>query len=201
MEESKIQLSGAELDLVCNAAIILTKNTIIRKAIHLLDNVQNNVAGWIKASGKEHYELFATSYKISRGENYEGLPYAILDFPRKTAPNSLAFIRSMFWWGNFFSSTLHLSGIYKEAFMPALSTSYPLLATHGYYIGINDDPWAHHFEVNNYKKINTLQENEFQSLLHSREHIKIAARWPLEKWHEAANLLSDSWILLSGLIT
>lgn len=40
--------------------------------------------------------------KISRGENYKGLPYLVLDFPRYSSGNQLFIYRTMFWWGNYF---------------------------------------------------------------------------------------------------
>jgi hypothetical protein len=107
MEDSKIQLSQSELDLFCNAEIILTKNRIIQKVIELLDVLQNKM---VDAKQSIASPLFNTSPKISRGEYYMGLPYVILDYPRESKDQNLFFIRSMFWWGNFYSSTLHISG-------------------------------------------------------------------------------------------
>jgi hypothetical protein len=51
--------------------------------------------------------------KISRGENYQLLPYIILDYPSYFSRNNIFAVRTMFWWGNFFSITLHLSGDHK----------------------------------------------------------------------------------------
>ena len=48
--------------------------------------------------------------KIAKGENYLQLPYVLLDYPRCFDKENIFAIRTMFWWGNFFSITLHLSG-------------------------------------------------------------------------------------------
>src|SRR5947209_18206936 len=104
MQYSKIRLSPTELALVCDAEIILTKNTIIRKAIGLLESIQEQLVAESEESRNESFFL-SVSPKISRGENYLGLPYVILDFPRVHRSGYMAFISSMLWWGNLFSST------------------------------------------------------------------------------------------------
>jgi hypothetical protein len=196
MQGSKIQLSVSELELACNADIILTKNSIINKTIALLGTVEETI-GQYTDRGK----LFSISPKISRGEYYQGLPYVVLDYPRYSRSPDLVFIRSMFWWGHFFSSTLQLSGELKTKYIPAIEASYEQLADKGYYIGINTDPWQHHFEDSNYIAVSTMSTGAFQAILEEQEHIKIAAKLPLTEWQHAASFMINSWNLLAELIT
>ncbi|SHF33773.1 hypothetical protein [Flavisolibacter ginsengisoli] len=196
MQGSKIQLSESELELACNAGIILTKNSIISKTIALLGSVEESIA-----EQTDRGRLFSISPKISRGEYYEGLPYVVLDYPRYSRSPDLCFIRAMFWWGHFFSSTLQLSGNIKTKYIQAIEASYGILAEKEYYIGINTDPWQHHFEDNNYVPIRTLSAGAFQAILMEQEHIKIAAKLPLLEWQHAAGFMINSWNLLAGLIT
>lgn len=199
MEGSKIQLSPLELSLVCDAEIILTKNRIIKKAIALLAEVQTVVCQ-LQDSDPLPSPL-GINPKISKGENYLGLPYAVLDYPRVAKEGNLFFIRSMFWWGNFFSSTLHLAGSYREEGIQKIAESYYRLARHQYYIGIAADPWIHHFLEDNYKPISDLSPTAFRELLKQQEHIKIAAKWPLEDWTLAATKFVESWKLLMRLVS
>jgi len=198
MHDSKIQLSSAELALVCDADIILTKNTIIKKAIGLLEIVQDQVVP--ERPDAADVPLLSVPPKISKGENYLGLPYVVLDFPRVHQAGEMAFIRSMFWWGHFFSSTLHLSGRYKELSGGRLKHSHAVLAQHGYSIGIHDDPWQHHFGADNYREISQLSANAYALILDQQAHIKIAARWTLDEWDKAAAKLYQSWKLLYSVI-
>jgi hypothetical protein len=108
MQGSKIRLSPSEAALVGNAEIILTKNSILQKTVALLAQLQEEI------TSQKALPPFSPSAKISKGENYRGLPYAVLDYPRIAGGEDLFFIRSMFWWGHFFSSTLQLAGAYKE---------------------------------------------------------------------------------------
>ncbi|HJW17516.1 MAG TPA: hypothetical protein VJ499_10370 [Flavisolibacter sp.] len=196
MQGSKIQLSDSELELACNAGIILTKNSIIRKTIALLGSIEEAIV-----QQSDRGKLFSISPKISRGEYYEGLPYVVLDYPRYSRSPDLCFIRTMFWWGHFFSSTLQVSGDIKTRYIPAIEAAYELLAEKDYYIGVNTDPWQHHFEENNYIPVQRLSAGAFQAILEEQEHIKIAAKLPLAQWQHAASFMNNSWNLLAGLIT
>jgi hypothetical protein len=195
--ESKIRLSPSEKEMVSSAEVILTKNRIIKKAIGLLELVQEEV-------GLDAYkfisDVFSISPKISKGENYEGLPYAILDFPRMSDKENFCFVRTMFWWGNFFSSTLQVSGSYKKRLERLSREHYGTLKNRNYFINISTDPWIHHFGEDNYKLVSDLSLEEFQKWVMESAFIKIAAKFPLEDWENAATQLSESWRQLISLI-
>lgn len=193
MQGSKITLSPSEAALIGNAEIILTKNSIIQKTVALLAGLQEQLTSY--------HVAFSSSPKISRGENYRGLPYVVLDYPRMASGEDLFFIRSMFWWGHCFSSTLQLAGLYKEMALPQLAAAYPALAEKQYFIGVHSDPWQHHFEPSNYQAINALTPSEYSNLLEQQPHTKIAARWSLSEWDAAANRLQQSWRFLTGLVS
>ena len=141
------------------------------------------------------------SPKISKGENYLGLPYVILDYPRISNGDGLFFIRSMFWWGNFFSSTLQVSGNFKMQNLSRVTNAFESLRDKNYYVGINANPWVHHFGNDNYKPLSSLSPEAFSFLLQKQEHIKIAAFWPLQEWDLAANNLLGSWKTFIGLVS
>lgn len=195
MQGSKIRLSPSEAALFNNAGVILTKNTILQKTVALLAGVQEQL------SQADNRFIPATSPKISKGENYRGLPYVVLDYPRIANEENLLFIRSMFWWGHFFSSTLQLAGTHKKMHLEKIAAAYEGLAARDLYIGTHQDPWQHHFEESNYKKIAAVSKAEFLLLLQQQPHIKIAARWPLSQWDAAANLLVDTWLYFADLIS
>jgi hypothetical protein len=197
MQGSKIRLSPAEAALFSDAQMILTKNSIIQKTIALLTGVQEDL--------QQQADPFLLSKspppKISKGENYLGLPYVILDYPRISKGDDVFFIRSMFWWGNFFSSTLQISGKQKVLFLKKLHDAYALLIEKDYFIGVNPNPWLHHFGEDNYKPVSSLSKDAFAIVLEESHHIKIAASWPLKEWDLAANKLLESWTFLRGLVS
>lgn len=201
MEISKIHLSSAEMELVQNAEIILTKNRVLQKMKSLLEMVQLQQLSLAETNGLTN-EVFLVPPKISRGENYLGLPYLILDYPRRSSDTSFFFIRTMFWWGNFFSCTLHLSANTKNNFKERIKTSYSELQN--FYISINENPWVHYLEGTDYCKIESLTRKEFEEVCESFDHIKIAAKHSLAEWEKAPNALFENWkffLSVCGLIS
>lgn len=193
MQGSKIRLSPSEAALFSNAEIILTKNSVLQKTVALLAGVQEQISSSTLAL------TFTSSPKISKGENYRGLPYVVLDFPRIANGADIYFVRSLFWWGHFYSSTLQVSGGYKQACTANFEKAFASLKD--FYIGINDDPWQHHFEETNFRKIESLRKPEFAAILARQSHIKIAARWPLSDWDLAANRLAETWRFYINLVS
>ena len=200
MKETKIQFSAAEADLMCDAQVILTKNRIIEKVKLVMEEVQQEMKDEVGNNDQWDKDIFLINPKISKGENYLGLPYIILDYPRRFLKDDVFAIRSMFWWGNFFGITLHLSGHSKKFFLENISNGYSLLCEKNFYICINEDPWAHHFEKTNYQQIGKLSEGDFTEILQTLPHIKIAAKQPLDEWPNAANTFFENWKLLLRLL-
>lgn len=195
MDAAKIGLSQKELELVSDADWILTKNAILQKVNQLLGGLQVKQQQYLKFHsdkfiGKVPNPMaIGHSPKISKGENYKGLPYLILDYPRIFDRTTIFAIRTMFWWGNFFSVTLQLSGIYKKDAEEKLITSYKALGEKGYYCCKNDDQWEHNFETDNYVLVSALNKNHFENLIREKSFIKLANKIPLQKWDDAEAML------------
>jgi len=193
MKETKVQFSDAEMDLMCNSEIILTKNKVVQKVKTLLEELQNEMT----EHHKNHAEIFSkdvfsSSPKISKGENYLGLPYLILDYPRLFKQQDIFTIRTMFWWGHFFSTTLHLSGSFKIQYTPKIVVSFDLLVKDQYSIGISTDPWLHHFGSDNYSEISVMTKELFEDKCNKVEHLKIAKTVSLNHVHPQHKLF-ENW--------
>jgi hypothetical protein len=200
MKKTKIQLSKPEMELMCNAEIILMKNQVLKKVKSLLEELQQEMLNYQNSNDYLLRDAFTIAPKISKGENYLGLPYLILDYPRRFTPENIFAVRTMFWWGNFFSTTLHLSGSYKNLLLHKAEEVYHYLPKEHFYMGINEDPWQHHFEAENYIRMDALTKEDFEKNCRARAHIKIAAKWPVSEWHFAAYNLWESWKLLLKIV-
>ena len=200
MIEAKIHLSPNEMEMVTNAEWILTKNGIMQKARWLLEALQNQMAGYLKEQeGTKGLEIYGTP-KISRGENYQGLPYLMLDYPRVFNKSHVMAIRTMFWWGQFFSTTLHLAGHYKELSEQKIFSRIDVLKHHNFYLCSNDDEWQHHFETSNYVPVIDLSQDEFIKIAEGKSFIKIAKKLALHQWNDASDVLFNNFSLLAGLM-
>ncbi len=192
MNAAKIKLSQKEMDLVTNADWILTKNTILKKIDHFLSDLQVKQKILLdKHISNLPGEFLQSTPKISKGENYRGLPYRMLDYPKVFNQSEIFAIRTMFLWGNFFSITLHLSGIAKSTFERKIINAFPKLVEDEMYCCINEDQWEHHFEKNNYIPINTLDKNQFEAIIKENSFCKLAYTISLQEFTDAEdNLLT-----------
>ena len=192
MSGAKIRLSQKEMDMVTNADLILTKNAILQKVNQLLVSLQEKQKQYLDSFPEKLPDgLLPSSPKISRGENYKGLPYLILDYPKKFEQKNICAVRTMFWWGNFFSVTLHLSGASKKAAEQKIINSYTSLKETGFYYCINDDEWEHHFETNNYLPLVELNNAGFENIVRQKSFIKLGNKIPLQHWDDAEEILLD----------
>lgn len=203
MDKAKIRLSPEEAALITRADWILTKNRVIEKTKQLLALLQT----------EQHYllqsclssfpgEIINSSPKISKGENYKGLPYLVLDYPRYFNKEDFFAIRIFFWWGNFFSGTLHVSGQYKRQYEKQIIHSFASLKEKEFSICINKDQWEHHFETNNYQALQTLTASGFEEIVSKKAFIKLSKNIPLQQWNEAErNLLEIFSQLINTLIS
>lgn len=192
MDTTKIRLSPQEATLIRQADWILTKNSIIQKTKQLLAALQTEQHHLLKSYlSLLPEEIINSSPKISKGENYKGLPYLVLDFPRYFNKEDSFVIRMFFWWGNFFSATLHLSGMYKKQYEEKIIGSFESLKTRGFSICINEDQWEHHFETTNYLPLHTLTIYQFEEITGKRSFIKLSKKIPLSQWHNAQKKLLE----------
>jgi len=201
MDVAKVQLSQKEMQLVTNADWILTKNHIIEKVKWLLESLlekQIELTKNYKLNFPE--EIITTSPKISKGENYEGLPYLILEHPRLFTRDKIFAIRNMFWWGNFFGITLHLSGAYKKLYSDKIIAAFTTLKENGFFICIHEEEWQHHFKKENYKPIQELSANEFETIINKNNFIKLAQKTDLSQWNNAEKFLLTNFRLLMEVV-
>lgn len=198
---TKIVLSAKQLELVCNTDWILTKHIIIQKVYDLFGEVlpvmqailQNNQPGLPK-------EVFVNAAKISKGENYKLLPYVMLDYPRYFSKDDTVAIRTFFWWGNFFSISLQLSGSFKTQSVTTIKSNFEKLQQNNYYLCVDDNPWEHHFEATNYVAVNTMTRNEFEDIVSVKPFVKIAKKIALTQWEETPAFIVSTFEELAGLI-
>jgi hypothetical protein len=198
-EASKITLSTEEQQLVTNTNWILTKRSIIEKAGAILGNHAAFAQEHIQQTALPA-EVISTSPKIAKGENYLQLPWVMLDYPRLFERENSFAVRAMFWWGNFFSTTLQLSGRYKKQFENKLKENSHLMRQHDFFVCTSDDAWQHHFNEDNYTPAASLTDEEVAAVFSNATFIKIACKYPLQQWNQMPLLLQQSFKTLLKML-
>jgi hypothetical protein len=190
--EAKIHLSKAETEVIKNKDWILTKHSIMNKVYDLFGGMNEIYKQVTRQEGVFIPGLHKNpGGKISKGENYEGLPYVMLDYPALFSKENIFAIRTMFWWGNFFSVTLHTSGErYKLRgdFLKLLT----YLREHDFFICVNEKEWHHSFELSNYIGAGQLNADKLEQIS-SKSFFKISKSLDLNKWDEAPEFLEKSF--------
>lgn len=156
MKSAKIRLSEEDQNLVMNGDWILTKNRVLEQISSFLATLQLSQSELIK----QHFELpdaiLSIPPKLTKGENYLGLPYRVLDYPRLFGQEDIFAIRILFWWGHYFTVNLLLAGEWKRKSSSALIAAMDQLKETDYFICTGDNPWINELSPENYREINTL---------------------------------------------
>ena len=199
MKYANVKLSKTELAVVTDAAFILTKNNIIDKVYKLFGQLSIEFTKQLQQTHPMLApEIFLQAPKIYKGEQYKSLPYVMLDHPRCFNGNDAFAIRCFFWWGNFFSITLHLHGRYTNLYSSPVIKSLRENKVEDWYYCINENQWQHDFKENNYAIIS--KDNVETIASAKKDFLKIAKKIPLIQWDDAYDFyLSNFSVILSML--
>ncbi len=195
---TKIHLSEAESALIVRTDWILTKREILAKVDKFFGGLSEEFNRVIEKFPEVSAEFqTAARGKISRGENYIGFPYVILDYPACFDRNKIFAIRTMFWWGNFFSLTLHVAGdaYLRKFFISQLATR---LNERGFWFCNSTDQWQHHFQNDHY--IQLANPEMLESEIIKRGFLKAAKKYSLENIESLPEqLINDFGKILSDV--
>ncbi len=179
MKHVKIQFSKVELDCMNDRDFLLRKRIITDKLCELL----NGFAEILKAAPVSRTFIFPAGVdfqtgRISRGENYNGLPYVVLDFPRLFDKENIFAFRTMFWWGNYFSFTLHLKGEPLRQYRGALAAHCIKMKKQGVVLYIGGNEWEHDLNGEHYLRLGA----KAGKILGEKDFIKLARRVELKDY-------------------
>ena len=172
----------------------------MQKAYLLFGEAAASLQSILDSGSGLHQNLVIPSPKIARGENYKGLPYVMLDYPRHFGKENIFAFRTMFWWGNFLSFTWHLKGSYALAYRSVILSHHKQLAKSGFHICVNEDEWQHDFEVSNYFPAHRLSTEALAMVLDSKAFIKLSVKIPLDHWNDANDVLMKNYLLILELV-
>lgn len=173
MQNAKLGLSAEERRLVLDPGVILTKNRIIDKVYALFGAMADELRALPWPEGTE-----LASPKIARGENYRGLPFVMLDFPRLFSSQHVMAVRTHFWWGNYISVVMHLKGMYQQRYGEQVAGVG--LRLKDSWVACTDDEWEHAMVEPFWKPVNSMAADAFQEHIGQHPFLKIGRKFPLE---------------------
>ncbi|CAN5204216.1 hypothetical protein BH09BAC2_BH09BAC2_19940 [soil metagenome] len=186
-DKTKIQLSQTEKEVMYDRDFFLTKHRVIEKVFKLFAILAEKMKMAVADHNNLPQEWIKSTPRIFKGENYLQLPYVMLDYPAIYRKENILAIRTMFWWGNFISVSLHISGAYKELLNSSGDQLLQLIQEQKLFVCINKNQWQHHFEEDNYLPADKLTSEKWNEIL-SGDFIKLSQKIPLTLWDNADEL-------------
>lgn len=115
-----------------------------------------------------------TRGKVFRGENYQGYPYSLLDFPRHFSKEAVFAIRTMCWWGHEFSITLHIQGAALVPLLPNLERRLEAVTGKDLMYCVNSTPWSYDFSKKNYEPVVDLEQSRMMQDIREKGFVKLS---------------------------
>lgn len=184
MDNLKVKFEKDELALLTQPEFFLTKKRLGVKINDLLTQCIPIIQEKLEANSPHLPPNIVNSQpKISRGENYLSFPWQILDYPRDFGKDDIFALRTLCWFGNGFSVSLHLSGDYAKKYIDGIASNLSILAKNNFHICIHSDPFQHHFEKDNIILLRDfmLAGSSIQWLLENNKFIKIVKLFPFDE--------------------
>lgn len=177
------QPTQEELGILNDQRFLVVKQHLSDKVISHLAEIERLIHREIETTSFEFPEgTFLRAGKISKGENYRYLPYFLLDYPRLFTKKDVFAYRSMLWWGNEFSCTLHLAGQPLADHIKNLLSR--LNKDKDIFFCLHENPWEYHFESSNYILASNLKIKDMEEHIRKHDFIKISAKISLDKWDQ-----------------
>lgn len=172
--------SKADLTLLNDSKIIERKNSVLKQIELQLKNLGNNTL-----AQHPSFKQFSSTPKVSKGENFEGYPFRILDYPRFFTKSDVFAFRTLIWWGNMINFTLHLKGEYlikHFSQLKQLLIDYDLPL----YFSSTGDEWSQNPSDKNYKLLDA--ETIAQISPKEIDFLKVVQVEPLNKINQLNEL-------------
>lgn len=189
MKAANLQFSAEEAALLGNSEWILTKNRVLEQLQAMLGRLSERMR---ESAGMALLppEITCISPKISKGDRFRGLPWLVLDYPRFFTAADVFAIRSFFWWGHFFSSTLHLKGRYMQAYGEGIKEK---LIKGDWFFYTGADEWDHDLGSPDYRALHTVSVKE---QLSKASFVKLGRSLPVANWSVSEEFLWEGFEIL-----
>lgn len=172
------QISASELAKLQDQDFLLTKRIIDDKVTTLLLSAQQQLISYIKEKDIAlPAEVSLSPRKVAKGENYQGLPYWVCDFPASMNKQDLWTFRVVVWWGNEVSMSQILKGKFKEQCNPLPLTS----DQEDIFYSAHADPWK--LELDTHSSLRFAERNSQKITDHFQkaDFFKLSMSLPLNE--------------------
>ena len=133
-----------ELATLENTAFFLQKDAATARIHASLDVLRERLRavlaagadGWLCAGAMD-----VEQGQLTTGESYRGLPYVVLDFPKRFSRAEFLTMRTLFWWGHYAVYALMVQGPWLAEAVGRIEAALPALTAAGVEATLADTPW------------------------------------------------------------
>ncbi|MDX2127752.1 MAG: hypothetical protein SFU91_01805 [Chloroherpetonaceae bacterium] len=182
-------LTAREIELLENQIFFETKVSATEKLKTLFESLRENAKLFINPIDLDFPE--GTDFykgQIAKGENYEGFPYVLLDYPKYFSQKNIFTFRTMCWFGNSWIFSVIIQGDYLAKAITRFENQFEMLQNLNCGVGVN--------ELWNWKKdgeiiLSQIEKNELIHNVKSSSFLKITKRLPLSILNSEADVLKQ----------
>lgn len=198
MLNANLRLSSEERQLLLDERFILTKQSILAKTEKLFGDLSEVFRQQVREKNMHDEDCMRLTPKLARGENYYGLPWVMMDYPRLFTKTDVCAIRCFFWWGHYCSITLHLSGHYQKRYQARIFDFLEDDKERDWMFSVAKDPWQHVISREHYYPGD--QAGHFFHEWQLSPYLKIAKKIPLAEWDQLDDFFIGNYVLLLSLL-
>ncbi|MFN0274532.1 MAG: hypothetical protein ACKVPJ_02205 [Chitinophagales bacterium] len=168
--------SDDEISLLFNKEIFYTKRSATEKLYLLF----SEIIAVIKDTPIHKSFLFPdgtdfSTGKISKGENYKGSPYVMLDFPKLFSKDSIFAFRAMFWFGHGFVFSIVVAGNALKPLQKKFLKNKNGLHHHNIYFSIFNHAWQHEIHKDANILVEEISTQEMEHHINKNHFIKLSS--------------------------
>jgi len=138
---SEFSLTAYDLSILHDKAFFEAKHQIMHKWEQFLTHLAQKIQEWASFVNQITLpdEVKQTTPKISKGENYQGMPYMVLDYPRYFGKEDTCAFRNILLWNR----GLYSTWLFEGKYMDYAVQNYKQYGSSSMYLHQNEDKWVH----------------------------------------------------------
>ena len=186
-------VSFTEEELICleDRDYLITKNEVSTKMESLLKSCITEIRKILVSDYPSIDAKYGNiSPKVSRGENYNGLPYFVLDYPRYFQNDATFSYRIICLWGKYFTFNLYLAGNTKNK-VNLKKWDENAGNFIDCFISVSNDPWIHYLEHPDYVQASKISALEIRNLIEKIGYFKISKKTEFKTWSQLPILAQE----------
>ena len=102
----------------------------------------------------------------------------------------------MFYWGNFFSATLHLQGESLDIHRDSISNNFNDLLNKNIYISVGVTPWEYHYGSDNYMPLS----EDHRELITTCSFLKLSKKMDINDWQKVPEFASGFFKMILEIL-